>query len=104
MSSEVVLETDKHRFAQLPLKDRRSPGGFAVTQLVSASPWARTSSASALTPSMQLLEHVLAVAHETGWLTDGLAIVCLLAQLALVTGDAPNSAMLQYLQHAALIP
>ena len=55
-------------------------------------------------PPVELVQYVLAVAHEARRLLHRLAVLCLLAKLALVGRNSRNSSMLQFFEDAWLIP
>ena len=103
VSRQVIPEADENAFAQLALEDRGSPRCLPIAQLVYTTLGSATVTAFACASSV-LVQDILAVAHETRRLLHRLAILCLLAELALVSRDSRNSSVLQHLEDAWLIP
>ena len=104
MPRRVVPEANENTFSEFMLKDRRSPCCLLVAQLMRTAAGSTAVAALACASPVELVQYVLAVAHGARRLLHRLAILCLLAELALVGRDSRNSSVLQYFKNTWLIP
>ena len=94
MPRQVVPEDDEDDLEQLALEDRSSPSRLPVAHLVHATSGSTAATALARASPVQLVQHILAIAHAARRLLHWLAVLSLVAQLALVGRNPGDSSML----------
>ena len=101
---QVIPKADENSLAQFALEDRGPPRRLPVAQLVCATLGSAATTTLASASTVQLVQNILAVAHEARRLLHRFAVLSLLAQLALVGCDSGDSQVLQHLKDTWLIP
>ena len=101
---QVIPKADEDALAQLALEDRGSPRCIPVAQLVHTTSGSTAITALARASPVQLVQDILAIAHEARRLLHWLAVLSLLVRLALIGRNPGDSSVLQHLEDAWLVP